>query len=142
MCRGYYAQGSPGLTRTASQKLRMRLTLKRLLAVLLTLAVAGIAAVVLGFAGAYVYLEPEIPTAAELREVRSQLPLQVLSRDGKLIAQFGEQRRIPVTYEEIPQVVVDAFLAAVRDYWGPAISAELPDWRQPTGAHHGFYVAH
>ena len=115
MCRGYYAQGSPGLTRTASQKLRMRLTLPRLVAALLTLVIAFAAAVILGFAGAYQYLEPEIPTAAELREVRSQLPLQVLSRDGKLIAQFGEQRRIPVTYEEIPQVVVNAFLAAEDD---------------------------
>jgi penicillin-binding protein 1A len=93
----------------------MRLTLPRLLAVLVALVVGGALAIVLGFAGAYLYLAPEIPTAAELREVKSQLPLQVLSRDGKLIAQFGEQRRIPVTYEQIPQVVIDAFLAAEDD---------------------------
>src|SRR5262245_65195177 len=93
----------------------MRLTLPRLLAVLVAVAVAAALAIVLGFAGAYLYLAPEIPTAAELREVKSQLPLQVLSRDGKLIAQFGEQRRIPVTYDEIPQVVIDAFLAAEDD---------------------------
>jgi penicillin-binding protein 1A len=80
----------------------MRLTLPRLLAALVAVAVAVALAILLGFAGAYLYLEPEIPTAAELREVKSQLPLQVLSRDGKLIAQFGEQRRIPVTYDEIP----------------------------------------
>jgi penicillin-binding protein 1A len=86
-----------------------------LLAALVAVAVAVALAILLGFAGAYLYLEPEIPTAAELREVKSQLPLQVLSRDGKLIAQFGEQRRIPVTYDEIPQVVIDAFLAAEDD---------------------------
>ena len=37
------------------------------------------------------------------------------SRDGKLIAQFGEQRRIPLAFEAIPQVVVDAVLAAEDD---------------------------
>jgi len=44
-----------------------------------------------------------------------QLPLTVYSRDGKLIAQIGEQRRIPVAREQIPQVVVDAFLASEDD---------------------------
>ncbi|MGB5103595.1 MAG: penicillin-binding protein 1A, partial [Steroidobacteraceae bacterium] len=61
------------------------------------------------------YLAPDLPDASELRKVRVQLPLQVLARDGKLIAQIGEQRRIPVAWEEIPQVVVDAFLAAEDD---------------------------
>jgi penicillin-binding protein 1A len=81
----------------------------------LTAALAITAAVALGFAGAYQYLEPELPDAAELRQVPLQLPLQVYSRDGKLIAQIGEQRRIPVAWEEIPRVVVDAFLAAEDD---------------------------
>jgi penicillin-binding protein 1A len=93
----------------------MHFSLPRVLVSLITIVVALAALVVLAFAGAYQYLAPEIPSAGELREVRSQLPLQVLSRDGKLIAQFGEQRRIPVTREEIPQVVVDAFLAAEDD---------------------------
>ena len=44
-----------------------------------------------------------------------QLPLQVYSRDGKLIAQIGEQRRIPLEWQEIPPQVVDAFLAAEDD---------------------------
>ncbi len=66
----------------------------------------------MGFAGAYQYLAPEIPEAASLRDVRTQLPLRVYSRDGKLVAQIGEQRRIPVQFDDIPAVVVDAFLAA------------------------------
>ena len=44
-----------------------------------------------------------------------QLPLTVYTRDGKLIAQIGEQRRIPVKREQVPQVVVDAFLASEDD---------------------------
>src|SRR5690606_16017577 len=55
------------------------------------------------------------PAAAELRHVPMQLPLQVYSRDGKLIAQIGEQRRIPLRWQEIPPQVVDAFLAAEDD---------------------------
>jgi len=97
-----------------------------LLVTAVTMASALIGLVVLGFAGAYQFLEPEIPDAAELRDVRTQLPLAVLSRDGKLIAQIGEQRRIPVSWEEIPPLLVDAFLAAEDDrfYVHPGV-----DWQ-------------
>jgi penicillin-binding protein 1A len=86
-----------------------------LLVTVLTVALAIAGAVILGFAGALQFLEPEIPAAAELRDVPLQLPLSVYSRDGKLIAQIGEQRRTPVTWEEIPPVLIDAFLAAEDD---------------------------
>ncbi len=81
----------------------------------LTVVIALAGAVVLGFAGALQFVEPEIPAAAELRDVRVQLPLSVYSRDGRLIAQIGEQRRTPVSWEEIPPLLVDAFLAAEDD---------------------------
>jgi penicillin-binding protein 1A len=84
----------------------------KLLVTLLTLALAVAGLVALGFAGAHQFLEPEIPDAAELREVRTQMPLSVYSRDGRLIAQIGEQRRVPVAWDEIPPLLVDAFLAA------------------------------
>jgi len=90
----------------------MRNSVAKLLVTALTVALALAGLVILGFAGAYQFLEPEIPDAAELRDVRSQLPLAVHSRDGKLIAQIGEQRRVPVEWDEIPPVLVDAFLAA------------------------------
>ncbi len=40
------------------------------------------------------------------------MPLRVYTRSGQLIAQIGEKRRVPVTYDEIPQLVRQAFLAA------------------------------
>jgi penicillin-binding protein 1A len=43
------------------------------------------------------------------------VPLRVYSRNGGLIAQIGEQRRIPSTYEQIPELVKHAFLAAEDD---------------------------
>ncbi len=86
-----------------------------LLVTLLTIGLTLIGAVVLGFAGALQFLRPELPEASELRDIRLQLPLSIYSRDGRLMAQIGEQRRIPVTWEEIPQLVVDAFLASEDD---------------------------
>jgi penicillin-binding protein 1A len=50
-----------------------------------------------------------------MRSVEFQVPLRVYSRTGGLIAQIGEQRRIPATYQEIPELVKHAFLAAEDD---------------------------
>jgi penicillin-binding protein 1A len=50
-----------------------------------------------------------------MRSVEFQVPLRVYSRNGGLIAQIGEQRRIPATYEQIPELVKHAFLAAEDD---------------------------
>ncbi|NBO74043.1 MAG: PBP1A family penicillin-binding protein, partial [Gammaproteobacteria bacterium] len=44
-----------------------------------------------------------------------QVPLRVYSRDGQVIAQIGEQRRIPVTFEQVPPMVRQAFIAAEDD---------------------------
>ena len=75
----------------------------------------GLTALALLVAGAMQYLEPEIPDVAALRDVRLQMPLRIYSRDGKLLAQIGEQRRIPLAFEEYPKPVVNAFLAAEDD---------------------------
>jgi penicillin-binding protein 1A len=64
---------------------------------------------------AYVYLRPALPDVASLREVQLQVPLRVYTRDGKLIASIGEQRRIPVRYEQLPKKLIQAFLATEDD---------------------------
>ncbi len=61
--------------------------------------------------GFYFYVKPELPDVATLKDVELQTPMQVFSRDGKLISQFGEKRRIPVTYDEIPQHLTEALIA-------------------------------
>jgi penicillin-binding protein 1A len=72
-------------------------------------------AAVLALASCYVYLEPSLPSVAAMRNVELQVPLRVYTRDGALIAQIGEQRRIPVDYEQIPLLVKQSFLAAEDD---------------------------
>ncbi|STV11672.1 multimodular transpeptidase-transglycosylase [Klebsiella pneumoniae subsp. ozaenae] len=52
--------------------------------------------------GLYKYIEPQLPDVATLKDVRLQIPMQVYSADGELIAQYGEKRRIPVTLPQIP----------------------------------------
>jgi len=63
----------------------------------------------------YFELEKELPETESLREVRLQVPLRIYTHDGLLLGEYGEQRREPVTYSEIPERVVKAFLAAEDD---------------------------
>lgn len=72
---------------------------------LLTLLAVG------AVAGLYYYVKPELPSVETLRDVRLQVPMQVFTADGKLISQFGEQRRTPKTLDEIPQQLIDAVVA-------------------------------
>ncbi len=88
---------------------------RRSLYVLATAIVLLAGLVCLAFLATYYYLKPTLPDVAQLRDVRLQVPLRVYSRDGKLIGQIGEQRRVPVEWEEIPPVVVQAVLAAEDD---------------------------
>ncbi|MEQ9561027.1 MAG: transglycosylase domain-containing protein, partial [Woeseiaceae bacterium] len=62
--------------------------------------------------GAYYYVAPGLPAAETIREIPLQIPLRIFSRDGRLIEEVGERRRVLVTYDELPQFVVNAFVAA------------------------------
>ncbi|VDR24171.1 Penicillin-binding protein 1A [Raoultella terrigena] len=61
--------------------------------------------------GLYKYIEPQLPDVATLKDVRLQIPMQVYSADGELIAQYGEKRRIPVTLQQMPPELLKAFIA-------------------------------
>ncbi|HIA08997.1 MAG TPA: penicillin-binding protein 1A [Chromatiaceae bacterium] len=84
---------------------------RRLLLLLLTGALAG--SVVISVI--YLYLEPNLPSVASLSDVRFQVPLRVYTRDGALLAEFGEKRRHPVALEDVPARMLQAFIAAEDD---------------------------
>lgn len=67
---------------------------------------------VAGLIGAYYYYSPQLPNVETLREVKFQTPLRIYSADNKLISEFGEKRRTPVTYDQVPAGYRDALLAA------------------------------
>ncbi|WP_198262765.1 penicillin-binding protein 1A [sulfur-oxidizing endosymbiont of Gigantopelta aegis] len=61
---------------------------------------------------AYLYLEPKLPEIDVLRDVQLQVPLRVYSSDNKLMAEFGEKKREPVTFEELPEQLIQAVISA------------------------------
>lgn len=71
-------------------------------------AIGGVAGVI----GAYYYVQPSLQSADTIRDIRLEVPLRIFSRDGHLISEIGERKRIPVTYEDVPPHVVHAFIAA------------------------------
>jgi penicillin-binding protein 1A len=81
------------------------------LAWLLGLAVAGAVGVALllglGLAMAY----PNLPDIGGLTDYRPKLPLRVLSSEGTLLGEFGEERRNYLPVNQIPKVMQDAVLA-------------------------------
>jgi penicillin-binding protein 1A len=91
---------------------------KRYLVLISRICTALVGAIVLiAFANvcAYVYLRPALPDVDNLRDVQLQVPLRVYTRDGRLIAAIGEQRRIPVRYDQLPPRLIQAFLATEDD---------------------------
>ncbi len=75
---------------------------------LLLLAAVGAAAVKW-------YFLPQLPAIETLRDTTMQVPLRVFTKDNKLMSEFGEQRRIPLEYKEIPELMIKAVLAAEDD---------------------------
>ena len=80
---------------------------------ILVLLVVLAAALAVG--GVYWYLAPKLPSAEILRDVRLQVPLRVYTREGELIAEFGEKRRTPLRLDEVPERLIQAFLAGEDD---------------------------
>jgi penicillin-binding protein 1A len=86
------------------------------LAVKVLMGVTGVTlAIAYSFVCAYVYLEPTLPSVEAMKNNELAVPLRVYTKSGDLIAQIGEQRRNPVKYEQIPESVKNAFIAAEDD---------------------------
>ncbi len=87
----------------------------RLLRFFLASGFALLTAAVVVLAAAYLYIAPDLPPIEQLKDVQLQVPLRIYSADGELMGEFGEQRRKPVHYDELPQAVIDAILATEDD---------------------------
>ena len=91
-----------------------RLTIQRIgrLAVgLVGLAGAGVIGILITVGIAMAVAFPNLPDVADLADYRPKLPLRVLTADGKLMGEFGEERRNLLTFQEIPDVMKQAVLA-------------------------------
>ena len=76
--------------------------------VLLGLGVVG------GLLGAFVLalLYPTLPSLENLTEYRPKIPLRIVSAEGDLLGEFGEERRAIVSIGDVPEVMKKAILAA------------------------------
>lgn len=59
----------------------------------------------------YLIVSKDLPDVETLRDVQLQVPLRVYTQDGKLVSVFGEKRRIPVSIDEMPPHLTNAFIA-------------------------------
>lgn len=100
---------------------------RRLLIGSSALLVGFLVLLALTYVGARAYIEPQLPSVDSLRALQLQVPLRVFTRDGKLIGEFGAERRALLKYEDIPSKLIQAFLSAEDDrffehggvdYWG------------------------
>jgi len=91
--------------------IRRRRVLRTLILLLGLGSIGGVGAVA-GVIGAYYYVQPSLQSAEAIRDIPLQVPMRIFSRDGYLISEIGSRRRIPVAYDEIPEHVVLAFVAA------------------------------
>ena len=72
------------------------------------------------------YILPNLPDIETLKDIKMQVPLRVYSADLSLIAEYGEKRRKPIKIDDLPPMLVNAFLAAEDDrfYEHPGV-----DWQ-------------
>ncbi|MGC8507648.1 MAG: transglycosylase domain-containing protein, partial [Thiomonas sp.] len=85
---------------------------------LIGLAVAAVglllaAALTVGLA--LVFSWPRLPDISELQDYQPQIPLRVYSADGLLLGEFGEERRIFMPIDQIPDLMKKAVLATEDD---------------------------
>ncbi len=58
---------------------------------------------------------PFLPDAAELQQVQLNVPLRIYTSDGVMIGEYGSERRAPMAFDELPETLIQAFLAAEDD---------------------------
>ena len=89
------------------------------------LALAGIASIIMVSSAAYLYLAPLLPSAETYKDVHLETPLRIYTADNRLIDEIGN-RRNPVSFEEIPQLLTNALIATedVRFYSHPGVDIQ------------------
>lgn len=103
--------------------------------VLLALGFSAVGALMLACLGSYQYLHPSLPDVTTIKDIRLRVPLRVYSRDGRLIAQFGEERRIPLAFDAIPNQMINAVLAAEDDNFFQHGGVDYPGLARATARH-------
>ena len=78
-----------------------------MLSAVLTFLVAALS----GLAVYLFYANAQLPSVTILEDVQLQVPLRIYTSDNKLIGEYGEKRRHPISLKEIPPKLIQAILA-------------------------------
>jgi penicillin-binding protein 1A len=89
----------------------------RYLRIFIGLSILACCGTLMVFATAFLYISPKLPSVEALKDTQLQTPLRIYSADGKLLGEFGEKRRSPISIQEVPELFIDAFLAAEDDHF-------------------------
>ena len=71
----------------------------------------GFSALCVNLAALFLYLDPQLPDAESYRHYRYETPLRILTHDGKLLAEFGERRLLPIAIEDAPELYLKGVIA-------------------------------
>ena len=86
--------------------------MSRLLSAALSVLAGATSLLAIAAVAFYLNLERGLPSVDELEQVQLAQPLQVYTHDGKRLAEFGDERRIPIDHRHLPPLLVQAILAA------------------------------
>lgn len=82
---------------------------------ILSIALIGTIFSILVITSGYVLLKSNLPEINLVDQNVLQIPLKVYTQDGVLIGEFGDQKRRTIAFEQIPENLKNAFLAAEDD---------------------------
>lgn len=71
-------------------------------------------------------LLPNLPTVEEIRQIPLNVPLRIYSADNQLVAEYGNERRVPVTLDQAPPLLVDAILVTEDDNFYHHTGVDFP----------------
>ncbi len=86
--------------------------LRHIFLTLLSLGFIGLIAGVGGVVYIISYYGRDLPDYSQLKEYQPPIITRIYAGDGRLMAEFAQERRVFVPIEEIPDLVKNAFIAA------------------------------
>jgi len=67
--------------------------------------------ILLGAAGMATYMHVALPDVRALNNVQMQIPLRIYTADGQLMAEYGAERRTPISLDKMPNQLIEAVLS-------------------------------
>ncbi|MDX8387248.1 MAG: PBP1A family penicillin-binding protein [Ghiorsea sp.] len=89
----------------------------RWLFLILKLSLVSSLIAVTSVTGAYFYFSKELPKLDDLSSYQPPLVSRIFNNQGELIAEYADEHRILTPMSEIPQYVINAFLAAEDEHF-------------------------